>query len=160
MRSVQQHGSSKQRLSGCQHVSEVVVPQQLQSRGARVLAWAVQHHDQQHHEMFHDHEPMHQHQQHIPPPEWHPRLFGLKDTKRAALEQAARLYYEEVWNAGSLDLLDELADAGVCFNDALGMEADAFSRSSLKTIIQDFQSSHPLLKYDLVSHQLAAAYVR
>jgi hypothetical protein len=79
-------------------------------------------------------------------------LFGLKDSKRSALEHSARLFYEEVWNAGSIDLLDEIADAGVCFNDALGMEADAFSRASLKAVVQDFQASHPLLKYDLVSH--------
>lgn len=67
------------------------------------------------------------------------------------MENAARLYYGEVWAGGSLDLLDELAAAGVCFNDALGMEADAFSRASLKSIIQEFQASHPLLKFDLVS---------
>jgi hypothetical protein len=97
-----------------------------------------------------DEQPQQQHRQHIAPPEWHPRLFGLKDSKRAALEAAARLYYDEVWGHGCTDLLDELADNGVCFNDALGMEADAFSRASLKSIIQDFQASHPLLKYDLV----------
>jgi hypothetical protein len=107
---------------------------------------------QQQHDMFNDHDqPMQQHQQHIQPPEWHPRLFGLKGTKRAALEHSARLYYDEVWGHGCTDLLDELADSGVCFNDALGMEADAFSRASLKSIIQDFQASHPLLKYELVS---------
>jgi len=101
--------------------------------------------------MFSDPQPMHQHQHHIPAPEWHPRLFGIKESKRAAMEHAARLYYGEVWAGGSLDLLDELAAAGVCFNDALGMEADAFSRASLKSIIQEFQASHPLLKFDLVS---------
>jgi hypothetical protein len=108
--------------------------------------------------MFNDHDqPMQQHQQLIQPPEWHPRLFGLKDTKRAALEHSARLYYDEVWGHGCTDLLDELADSGVCFNDALGMDADAFSRASLKSIIQDFQASHPLLKYDLVSHRQAGS---
>jgi hypothetical protein len=111
------------------------------------------HATQQQQDMFNDHDqPLQQHRQHIQPPEWHPRLFGLKDSKRSALEHSARLYYEEVWNAGSIDLLDEIADAGVCFNDALGMEADAFSRASLKAVVQDFQASHPLLKYELVSH--------
>jgi hypothetical protein len=109
---------------------------------------------EQQHGMFSydDVHPQHQHQQQIRPPEWHPRLFGLQDSKRDALEHSARLYYDEVWGAGSVDLLDELTTAGVCFNDALGMEADAFSRASLKAIISEFQASHPLLKYEVVSH--------
>lgn len=148
----QQHVSSLSQASRLQSRSSGLalgIPSsgQLHRGHASCLARALQ---QQHSSMDHPDEPQQQHRQGIAPPEWHPRLYGLKESKRAALEAVARLYYDEVWGHGCTDLLDELADTGVCFNDALGMEADAFSRASLKSIIQDFQASHPLLKYDLV----------
>lgn len=109
------------------------------------------HHQQPHSQQQHRQDLQ---QQAFTAPSWHPQLLGVAPTKRAALEQASRQYFTEVWNSGCVDLLDELAADGVCFNDALGMEEDAFSRSSLKALVREFQATHPLLRYDLVSHRV------
>jgi hypothetical protein len=105
---------------------------------------------QQQQQAFADQQPL----QPYTPPAWHPRLFGVPRSKRACLEAAATQYYSEVWNGCSVELLDELASDAVCYNDALGLESDAFSRASLKAVVREFQASHPLLHYDVVSRRV------
>lgn len=58
-------------------------------------------------------------------------------------------YYDDVWNQGN-DCLDEIAAPGVVYADVFADVEDSFGRSALRGIIRDFQSGHPLLRYQLV----------
>lgn len=62
-----------------------------------------------------------------------------------------RQYYQEVMNNCCVDLLSELCAFGVTYSDALGFVEDAFGIKAMQSIIQDFQSTHPLLRYQVVS---------
>lgn len=77
-------------------------------------------------------------------PSWHPLLFRAPGSR--SYEASIRSYYENVWNDGCVELLDELAAPGVVYSDTMGLVEDAFGISGLQDVIQEFQASHPLLK--------------
>lgn len=85
-------------------------------------------------------------------PSWHPRLYGAHESKRDQLQRVVEKYYDDVWNKGN-DCLDEIAAPGVVYADVLADVEDSFGRPALRAIIRDFQSGHPLLRYQVVSLQ-------
>jgi hypothetical protein len=86
-------------------------------------------------------------------PEWHPKLFLPYNSKREHLESQASALYNEVWNSESVELLGQLAAPGVVFSDILGLECDCFGVAAVQQQIAEFQSSHPLLRYSMVSRR-------
>jgi hypothetical protein len=82
-------------------------------------------------------------------PSWHPLLFRAPGSR--SYEASIRSYYEDVWNEGCVELLDELAAPGVVYSDTMGLVEDAFGISGLQDVVQEFQASHPLLKVSVVS---------
>jgi hypothetical protein len=88
-------------------------------------------------------------------PSWHPILFRAPGSR--SYEASIRSYYQDVWNEGCVELLDELAAPGVVYSDTMGFVEDAFGISGLQDVVQEFQASHPLLKVSVVSWNLAAA---
>lgn len=56
-------------------------------------------------------------------------------------------YYDEVWNAGAMDSLDDLVSDGVVYSDVLAHDSDTFGRPGLRQAVQEFQAGHPLAHF-------------
>eukprot|EP00882_Tetradesmus_deserticola_P004427 GHRQ01004671.1.p1 GENE.GHRQ01004671.1~~GHRQ01004671.1.p1 ORF type:complete len:219 (+),score=32.68 GHRQ01004671.1:154-810(+) len=95
-------------------------------------------------------------------PSWHPLLFRAPGNR--SYEASVRSYYEDVWNDGCVEALDDLAAPGVVYSDTLGYVEDSFGISGLQEVVQQFQASHPLLKVrvdDIIideKHRAASAF--
>jgi len=66
--------------------------------------------------------------------------------KRKVLEQSVHQYYQDVWNSGTTEVLDSLAEDGIVYSDVLGAACcDVLGRAGLRQLIGDFLAGHPLM---------------
>lgn len=71
--------------------------------------------------------------------------------KAETLSGAVSELYEEVWNNGSIGLLDHMLADGIVYSDVLGYDSDSFGKRGVKQLFVELQATYPLLRYKLVS---------
>ena len=87
------------------------------------------------------------------PGQWSSGTLVLPE-KRKVLEQSVHQYYQDVWNSGTTEVLDSLAEDGIVYSDVLGAACcDVLGRAGLRQLIGDFLAGHPLMWVTLVSYQ-------
>jgi hypothetical protein len=71
--------------------------------------------------------------------------------RRRVLETCVNQYYQDVWNSGTTEALESIAEDGVVYSDCLGAAGcDVLGRAGLRELIGDFLAGHPLVKVTLV----------